>query len=146
MTEWNSKFEFIEFLEHTLIPDLRESGMDATADDFKTAVDYMSPPYERLTFVSRNTVTFAVKEKGKAISFVVRNKEDTLEYCLIKHVEHIKGPLENCGKCAIFPHTWCEFDVSTCEETVAPFIHALEEGDTDGLFETLRDYYKDIFN
>lgn len=29
--------EFVEFLRGTLIPDLRESGTDATADDFETA-------------------------------------------------------------------------------------------------------------
>ena len=39
--DWESKAEFIEFLEVTLIPDLKESGMDATAEDFETAVYYM---------------------------------------------------------------------------------------------------------
>ena len=36
-----SKQDFISFLKHTLIPDLKESGMDATAEDFETAVYYM---------------------------------------------------------------------------------------------------------
>lgn len=41
MTEWTSKQEFIEYLVDTLIPDLRESGRDCTADDFETAVRFM---------------------------------------------------------------------------------------------------------
>tara|TARA_R110002110_G_scaffold127916_2_gene307250 strand:+ start:4880 stop:5095 length:216 start_codon:yes stop_codon:yes gene_type:complete len=36
-----NKAEFIDFLEATLIPDLEASGMDATAEDFKTAVYFM---------------------------------------------------------------------------------------------------------
>jgi hypothetical protein len=32
---------FVEYLTQTLIPDLRESGSDATADDFETCVRYM---------------------------------------------------------------------------------------------------------
>ena len=32
---------FIEFLENTLIPDLKESGRHATAEDFETAVFFM---------------------------------------------------------------------------------------------------------
>ena len=34
--------DFREFLSETLIPDLRESGQDATADDFETAVGYLT--------------------------------------------------------------------------------------------------------
>lgn len=34
--------DFREFLSETLIPDLRESGMDSTADDFETAVSYLT--------------------------------------------------------------------------------------------------------
>lgn len=33
--------DFIEFLEETLIPDLKESGRHATAEDFETAVFFM---------------------------------------------------------------------------------------------------------
>tara|TARA_B100000131_G_C17634774_1_gene417502 strand:+ start:144 stop:359 length:216 start_codon:yes stop_codon:yes gene_type:complete len=33
--------EFIWFLENTLIPDLKESGRHATAEDFETAVFFM---------------------------------------------------------------------------------------------------------
>ena len=36
-----NKAEFIDFLEATLIPDLEASGMDATAEDFRTAVYFM---------------------------------------------------------------------------------------------------------
>ena len=38
---WSSKKVFIRFLEDTLIPDLKESGMEFTAEDFETAVYYM---------------------------------------------------------------------------------------------------------
>lgn len=36
------KGRFIEYLEQTLIPDLRDSGRDATADDFETCIKFMS--------------------------------------------------------------------------------------------------------
>ena len=32
---------FLDYLQNTLIPDLRESGSDATADDFETCIRYM---------------------------------------------------------------------------------------------------------
>ena len=38
---WKTKEQFICFLEETLIPDLKESGMDFTAEDFETAVYFM---------------------------------------------------------------------------------------------------------
>ena len=38
---WKTKTQFIHFLEETLIPDLKESGMDFTAEDFETAVYFM---------------------------------------------------------------------------------------------------------
>ena len=33
--------DFTAYIEDTLIPDLREAGMDYTADDFKTAVSHI---------------------------------------------------------------------------------------------------------
>ena len=33
--------EFIDFLENTLIPDLYDSGNDATAEDFETALKFI---------------------------------------------------------------------------------------------------------
>jgi len=39
--DWEDKQDFISFLKHTLIPDLKESGMDATAEDFETAVYFI---------------------------------------------------------------------------------------------------------
>jgi hypothetical protein len=39
--DWRNKEEFVSYLESTLIPDLRESGRDATADDFQTAVYFI---------------------------------------------------------------------------------------------------------
>ena len=41
ITGWDSKQEFIEYLTYTLIPDFKESGLEATAEDFETAVYYM---------------------------------------------------------------------------------------------------------
>ena len=34
--------EFIDYLEQTLIPDLKDSGSTATAEDFETAVYYLN--------------------------------------------------------------------------------------------------------
>ena len=39
--DWEDKRDFISFLKHTLIPDFKESGMDATAEDFETAVYFI---------------------------------------------------------------------------------------------------------
>lgn len=146
MSEQTDKYEFVEFLENTLIPDLKESGMDATAEDFETAVSFIAPPYERLVFISQNTTVFAFKLNGKAVSLVVRNKTRELEYDLIKHEESFKGSGDDCGSCAIFPNSWCEFDVMTNAEVLRPFISLVEEGDVDGLFEALKEYYATIFN
>ena len=41
VTGWDSKEEFIEYLTYTLIPDLKDSGLDATAEDFETAVHFI---------------------------------------------------------------------------------------------------------
>lgn len=35
---WSDVEDFVKYLTGTLMPDLRESGRDATADDFATAV------------------------------------------------------------------------------------------------------------
>jgi hypothetical protein len=42
--------DFIEFLEETLIPDLKESGRHATAEDFETAVFFMRWKQSTRTF------------------------------------------------------------------------------------------------
>lgn len=42
--------DFIEFLEETLIPDLKESGRYATAEDFETAVFFMRWKQSTRTF------------------------------------------------------------------------------------------------
>lgn len=39
-----SRSEFIAYLEETLIPDLRASGSEATADDFEAAGRFISDP------------------------------------------------------------------------------------------------------
>ena len=36
--------EFVNYLRKTLIPDLRESGRDATADDFEAACEFILNP------------------------------------------------------------------------------------------------------
>ena len=38
--DWTKK-DFIDFLQSTLIPDLRDSGLDAKADNFDTAIFFM---------------------------------------------------------------------------------------------------------
>ena len=38
---WEDKQDFIDFLVTTLIPDLKDSGMEATAEDFESAVFFM---------------------------------------------------------------------------------------------------------
>ena len=37
-----TRTEFCDYLRNTLIPDLRESGSDATADDFETALGFIA--------------------------------------------------------------------------------------------------------
>lgn len=39
--ELDCAMDFGFYLVHTLIPDLRESGRDATADDFQTCAEYL---------------------------------------------------------------------------------------------------------
>jgi len=41
---FDSKEDFINFLENTLIPDLKASGTDATAEDFEEAIYWMNQP------------------------------------------------------------------------------------------------------
>lgn len=38
-----SKANFCDYLRELLIPDLRASGSNATADDFQTALDFLQP-------------------------------------------------------------------------------------------------------
>lgn len=38
---WKSKEEFAAYLAETLIPDLKDSGSEATAEDFEVALAYM---------------------------------------------------------------------------------------------------------
>lgn len=40
--------DFLLYLEETLIPDLRESGHDATADDFERCVEMIRERDEKL--------------------------------------------------------------------------------------------------
>ena len=50
------KAQFVDYLVNTLIPDLRASGSDATADDFQTAVDLLQQQ-PQIEFVIANSVT-----------------------------------------------------------------------------------------
>jgi len=38
---WDNKADFLFYLVETLIPDLKKSGMEATAQDFESAVFFM---------------------------------------------------------------------------------------------------------
>lgn len=40
---WNRE-DFMAYLQHTLIPDLFDSGMSATAEDFQTALVFIANP------------------------------------------------------------------------------------------------------
>ena len=40
-TNWENVNEYIEYLRGTLVPELRDSGSDATAYDFEDAVSYI---------------------------------------------------------------------------------------------------------
>jgi len=41
-----TRADFIWFLENTLIPDLKESGRHSTAEDFETAVYFMTGQFD----------------------------------------------------------------------------------------------------
>jgi len=59
--------DFIKYLHGTLVPDLRESGHDATADDFVQAIKYMRFPNEETNdFINYLTKTLIpdLKESG----------------------------------------------------------------------------------
>ena len=45
MKTW-TRADFIWFLENTLIPDLKESGRHSTAEDFETAVYFMTGQFD----------------------------------------------------------------------------------------------------
>jgi hypothetical protein len=46
---------FTDYLTETLIPDLRESGRDATADDFETCLRFMANFHSTLESVQQMT-------------------------------------------------------------------------------------------
>ena len=41
INNWDDKDDFVEYLVTNLIPDLKESGMEATAQDFESAVFFI---------------------------------------------------------------------------------------------------------
>ena len=51
---YENPMELVDFLEEVLIPDLRESGSNASADDFEDCAEHikrlLSPPVEDLNF------------------------------------------------------------------------------------------------
>tara|TARA_Y100000004_G_scaffold191914_1_gene251548 strand:- start:1266 stop:1577 length:312 start_codon:yes stop_codon:yes gene_type:complete len=55
MKVWG-RWEFITFLEETLIPDLKRSGNHSTAEDFETAVFFMSSTLLQRQFERRNDI------------------------------------------------------------------------------------------
>ena len=50
--------EFIAYLQRTLIPDLRESGKDATAEDFDTIIDFLQGATESNGWDVENFISF----------------------------------------------------------------------------------------
>jgi len=52
MSNFKNRYEFIDFLNDTLIPDLKETGLTATAEDFEEAVKYMKAEPEHRTFLA----------------------------------------------------------------------------------------------
>lgn len=53
--------DHIDFLENTLIPDLRESGADATADDFARCIEFMRDP-PGYTLAPKEPVALAIAD------------------------------------------------------------------------------------
>lgn len=43
-----TRLQFVAYLRHTLIPDFRADERDATAEDFETALDYLTADVEIL--------------------------------------------------------------------------------------------------
>ena len=48
----------IEYLTETLIPDLRASGMEATADDFQTCVDMIRELSDALEKIEQDCIAY----------------------------------------------------------------------------------------
>jgi len=63
----NSVEDYIDFLEGTLIPDLRESGSDFTADDFETVIKMLknSARDAKFELYLKDTLIPDLRESGK---------------------------------------------------------------------------------
>jgi hypothetical protein len=55
----NSAEDYIDYLEGTLIPDLRESGNDATADDFEKVIEMLKYDERDKRFVYKGRFIYA---------------------------------------------------------------------------------------
>lgn len=71
--------EFVSYLQETLIPDLRESGSDATVDDFKTAISMIDIPPDGMEAVEIIPNRYIVFEEGK-LKYYIENTD--LFWCI----------------------------------------------------------------
>lgn len=53
---FKNKEEYIDYLEDTLIPDLKEAGSDATAQDFEEAIHWLKKPARFAVFLDGGLV------------------------------------------------------------------------------------------
>lgn len=76
--KWN-RLDFIEYLKKTLIPDLKDSGKHATAEDFETAVFFM------------DTVPcwFASRTTGLYTSLLTQDNETTDSAVVVQRHERV---------------------------------------------------------
>jgi len=65
--KWDSKEDFIAFLEETLIPDLKESGNEFTAEDFESLVEMLKTGKKDAKFINflKTTLIPDLKKGGR---------------------------------------------------------------------------------
>jgi len=96
--------DFREFLSETLIPDLRDSGMDSTADDFESAVNYLTYGKDKnypkwKTFITKTLVPdlreSGYKETAKdfmtAVKFIDAGRRVVRKNAFSSESDRIKG-------------------------------------------------------
>lgn len=141
-----TKDEFIEYLLNTLIPDLKESGREATAEDFETTVAFLQPKLERFAYVSKGMAIFALKCGPKAVSLNIHTRVDGDEMAIIKHEESLTQlPGECSDECKVFPHSWCRYTLLGTGRALDAMKLPLATGDDESLFDTLESIYDDEF-
>ncbi len=93
-----TRAEFCDYLRNTLIPDLRESGSEATADDFETALGFIADTDVRQLI--QNGLYFLPSPESPdyievATSAVVKDNED---------MEDENGEPLPIGSIVLYPH------------------------------------------